>query len=251
MAISMGEYLEKIMREGSRRPDNTQKSVDFYFNHWKVLSKNKDDFEPSRGDKFYRGDCILSVKTVLGNEGYQKDSPNNWRLMRSIENDGSLTSDDTDKLIQKAERYRYLFDTLANFMPMWKLGGNNSTNLNMAKGNWRTYRDFPDLWLRDIMLWYNGPIGLERKNMRAYELFIANKENYFDRFGSWEEYIDNNYLGDFVNKDYEVLELFEGDHCPRSGILELSQIEDFLDNGIRIIEARAKRLVERIANSFI
>jgi len=244
----MERYLENVGWQGSYWGDATAKATDFYFDHWHgVLSDKKEDFEFQHGkDRFYRGDCIFSEKTVLGNEDPLKGREKNWRLLRSIEKDNGLTETEIYELFQKAERFRSLFPTLANFMPLWRLGGDSSTNLNLAKGSyWGAYRDFPDLWLGDIMLWYNNPEKLEENNKGTFELFRANAENYFDKFGSWEEYIDNNYLEDFVDKDYGVVCLFRGDHCPRNGVLELSQIKGFLENGARIIEARAKRLAEK------
>jgi len=240
----MDRFLEDVGWFGSDWGDSTPRATDFFFDFWHgTLSNNKEDFVYLDGkDKFYRGDCIFSEKTVLGNEDALKGREKNWRLLTSIADENDLTDPEIVALVRKAERYRGLFPTLANFIPLWRLGGVSSTNLNLAKGSWATYRDFPDLWLKDIMLWYNEPEGLKTLNSGTYCLFRLNAESYFDKFSSWEGYIEKNYLGDFVNKDLDVIDLFEGDHRPQSGILKVSQIEDFLDNGIRFIEARAKRL---------
>jgi len=167
------KYLEDIGWHGSLWGDAAPKATDFYFDHWRgTLSNKKEDFEYQDGkDKFYRGDCIYSEKTVLGNKDPSKDREHNWRLLRSIKMNVDLTDSEIGELILKTERYRRLFPTLANFMPLWRLGINNSTNMNLAKGNWTTYRDFPDLWFRDIQVWYNDPEILEKKNRRTYDLF--------------------------------------------------------------------------------
>ncbi|MCL1811720.1 MAG: hypothetical protein FWG41_05850 [Methanomassiliicoccaceae archaeon] len=236
----MEKYLERIEPQGALWGDATPKAADFYFEHWKgTLSDKREDYEFVPGkDRFYRGDCIFSERTVLGK--------NNCRLTASIERSIELTGSEIEVLLAKTERFRHLFVTLANFMPLWRLGGYSTTNLNLAKGGWGgAYRDFPDLWLNDIRLWYEEPGALERKNERTFELFKINAENYFERFGSWEEYVDNNYLRDFLDKDHEIISLFEGGRRPPGGILDVSQIEDFLENSIRIIEARAKRFAEK------
>ncbi len=260
---------EKVESLKVRADDNCKKAREFYGLFWpKVMNLNYYCKNDERDKKVvYSGETIISFRTIAGAmirltsyyNGKNVPKSSKERLEKIVDADSKEVSCDLKK---KFKEFYKLYHTDANFMPLPKTC--SSTSLNSLKGRGGKYHDFPDLFFSDIKKYFCGDASY-REALRN----VTSKESdrcacgklinrvYLDSFGSgekgWKNFVELNYLEDFFEDDnysefvklapkikkfpYKKRKLSEDDKTKC-----VEEINEFLDNAIKIIEARSKRI---------
>lgn len=261
-------------------PDHTRESREFYSKYWgKTLSNEISDYNGSL--KKYRGDTIISFNTMtrcmisllpIYKAGDLVLSTTNQKALLDI----ILQSDDvSNNLKEKFEKFHTLYHCLANFMPLvhdrWIPDHPQFTdlkNLNQAKGSYSKYNDFPDLFFSDIRRFGFSENPYNEKDKKENAVYFTETNGiYFERFNSWNKFVERNYLQDFFQdpeftsavslapskeffKNYIYSDLSKLPEKEKKERIE--QISIFLTTAITIITARAERLYQLENNaSFI
>ncbi len=240
----------------SSDPDNAQVSREFYANYWKFLSDDIETYSAQIGG--YRGETIISFRTMAtvllrtskyykGNNIPDKGDKSKKRLDLIQEWD-----DIPQGLKKKFEEFYKKYHSLANFMPLPNEKWHCKKNLNEIKGIEPKYRDFPDAFYRVIREnVYTNHGNLEDNSFLNSEY----NKKYFDKFSSWKEYVEKNYLQDlFLDEEYTKFIKLKPtnektpykDHKNKLSNNDISdirnEVKEFLDNALAFIDKRAERL---------
>lgn len=189
-----------------------------------------------QGEKniLYNGDTLNTRDSIFGRY--------NQYLDKYCKNDIEKYYD----LKEKAEDFRIRYETLGNFMP-------SPIGINEKRGIKRGgLEDQFDLYLMEIKKFYNNNYVCERGNhkLNAFYDELEKEENktYFKIFGSFNNFIDDNYLKSFVyeeNNQYKIKSLFGEDSeeaLEKRIVLPLDdkQAKEYMENAKNIIKERAK-----------
>ena len=247
--------------------DSSKLAYEFYFSFWKLLAEDTVDFEEFC--KTYGGETIISFNTVAGiairiTDEYLNGEvtiPKNnepdcqAKRLAIILNSSFYTEEEYFK--NKFIEFFGLCHTLANFMH-FPITGNKKTSLNCQKNSFADCHDFPDKFFKHVKSFYS------RKAKTVMPVWMRHETNYkyLNKFGSWKNYVEKNYLQDFFHDDdyANFIQLapsqplsvpFKGnkgliDSLKKDSIQrEKSKIwinDIFLKNAIAIIRQRASRL---------
>ena len=263
---SNNKYLEEVISDelSKKDPDHTGKAREFYAKFWHGSLSN---YDGAIGN--YRGDTIISFNTVAGwmicmlpiFKGDFKLPKTAKKRLKTI-----LEADDEDvcnSIKENFMSFHKIYHALANFMPVIneKWGQKPIVNLNQAKGLNPRYRDFPDLFFKDVKDFYMKDYGI-----LEFPIFKNGmNKNYFKEFGcssvGWKEYIEANYLQDFFTDDsyMQCVQIapdgikvkmppskygsYFAKMLKEDREIYKNYIANFLTIAISIIEKRAKRLL--------
>lgn len=162
-------------------PDDSMVARKFYLEFWGAfLTKGSIEL-------VYRGDTLLSFKTIAGCMIRLLGEYNGENMPESSKERLKMINDSMDKLIDKdlKEKFKEFYKkyhTLANFMPLVKLNtccrSENSSYLQYVKRC--SYKEFPDQFFGAIRKYYYKEESNEKFD------YQENKA-YFEMFGSREE----------------------------------------------------------------
>ena len=152
-------------------------------------------------------------------------------------------------LINDAEIFRIVYETLGNFMPLpcGRLTKAETCDrffsLNLAKND--TYLDQFDLCLEEIKKFYDKkPLAYN-----AYANAIRNNSEYFYLFSDFRDFLEKNYLQAFVTDfdggDYTIKKLFdreEGQVLPEKD----TEILAYFEKSTKLIKTRAETMKEAL-----
>lgn len=167
------------------------------------------------------------------------------------------------KIIEKAEKFRWDYETLGNFMPFPVILGynlNNSKNIN--------FQDQFDLFLKAIKHFYKlnkealkKDENLEYDNEDNFSNVLVKNREYFKIFGNFKTYIEKNYMQDYIknynqkmtDEEMEVIDLFNRKNK------EKKQISEYFDNllidekskYLNLIKKRADRMKKELKEVLI
>ena len=270
------EFLKEIKGDKlSEDPDHTLSAREFYAKFWKTsLSGCILDYDGAVGN--YRGETIISFNTMAGclirllpiyfDRGLDLPKVGNERLdiIRKID-DGEFPSFEDDNLIKRLkcnfDKLYLRYHSLANFMPLVR----GDVHINLVKGR-VPYHDFPDVFFSDLKKCEPKRVFYNKVNAKYFERFgnwkAFNEQNALQSsFGGWKEFVELNYLQDFFKDEdngksscnYEnpialapksekmpYRDRKKFDDAIRKVCIE--EIDAFLENALAIIENRAKRL---------
>lgn len=187
------ELLKNI--KSSVDPDMSKEAKEFYYQYF---PKYMDSFYQIQNG--YRGDSLISLGWSFGVKNKTGIFDINQRSYNR------LFDKDEIKLFYL---FREGYHSRANFIII-------PTKLNLYRGAYRKNDndnngygtcDYPDIFLRIVRSFFIGDNLSEREKN-----YVAPYENWLIQYGvgeeGWKNFVDSNYLNPFVNKDYEVKDLF-------------------------------------------
>lgn len=208
-------------------------------------------YEVTNGETVYRGDTMTSAWTPIKNyiqlrmPGQNKIQGDKWELyfLRNIEK---------IRLSPEAGRFLQLTHTIGNFIPVPR-GFNTGRSGEYAK--WDSW----DLTLAQIFQWYmdNSDMtdicnheALERLFTYAKdkESAIQYCEAWLQLFGTWDNFIKENYLEAFVNKNGTPKKFFPGHSLDKPLPKTLKEYEIFFQSVNKCIEKRGKQIANFLMN---
>lgn len=146
--------------------------------------------------------------------------------------------------VDLVEDFRIKYETLGNFMPM-------PEGLNQKRG--KPLQDRFDMYLYEVKKFYENEYNYFGK-LETLGEELKRKENYFKGFGSFKNYIEQNYLQDFVESDYTIKDLSinseeEAHKQDENNIQEIKtckQVKNYIKNAKDIIKNRAEKMKKRL-----
>lgn len=168
----------------------------------------------------------------------------NYLINRFYDSDNELKSflDETESL----KKFLSIYHTLGNFIPF-------PVGCNPTRGCGTTC-DYWDLTLKHIYEYYkikdsdkteDAAVIIQKicKNTSKIPDAETNLKKWLDKFGSWESFIDENYMSPFVDENGEPKELWEG-HFDGAVLPDFDQCNEYFKNASEWILARGKLMVE-------
>ena len=203
-------------------------------------------YELTNGKLIYRGDTMTSawvpIKNYIKLMMHVQTIPEQdmWELY-FFRNTGKI------ELPSEAGRFLQLTHSVGNFIPVPE-GFNKGRSGEYAK--W----DFWDLTLNQIFMWYNDNADLTKSRCHdaLNRLFtyaddkdvVGRCEAWLEMFGTWENFIKENYLEAFINEQGMPKVFFFGhsldDPLPKT----FEEFETFFKNVNECIEQRGKQIVD-------
>ena len=208
--------------------DSSKQAINLYIQAWNSVEKV--DFKriangSGKNKKKLTGETMNSFATTY--KQYKKLTAENLISVRDVE--------------EKIREFACLTHSIGNFMPV----ANGSFNPR----RYQKTKDYWDLTLRDIHLWYTN-----RSQETALAKILEDSSDWLNIFGEnqegWDKFIEENFLQDFVIKEDdsfgEPIEFweghFEGEVLPKS----LDDINSFLMFVNIAIQKRGLRIIMKI-----
>lgn len=155
-------------------------------------------------------------------------------------------------LPQAAETFFRLCHTIGNFT-VWL------ADCNMPRGN-GPVKDYWDLTLYHIHQWYEVNKELTTKNDALLKLFgsqLVIFQDWLVSFGTWDKFVEQNFLQDFVETDGKPKELWKnhfvskgvkptGKRCSEREVAGKTDFEQFFENSSKLIGNRGKKIAEAV-----
>ncbi len=188
-------YLSRVEADKrSKDPDDTEEAIYFYIDEWnsKLNLNNMEEYI-----KNYRGETLISFSTLAGAyirclpeyNGYNMPEFNRKRL-QVIADSNNVSLEDKDIF----QEFYDIYHTKANFIPFPPIAGNKKKDLNSVKG--LQYNDFPDLFFKEIKLYYGSANYKEFLDIECNKIYLSN-------FNDWNDFVISNYLQDyFIDKEF-------------------------------------------------
>ncbi len=203
------------------------------------------------------GDTLNSAWTTLnklfGEFGYYRklfgDYENNMSRVKILSQYYAGNGEQKEKFAFLEERNEFLdfakaYHTLGNFMPV-------PVGCNQPRGR-SSVQDYWDLTLLNIWKYYSeGQKQYIEKNVGAS--MLEKYREWLDAFGTWEEFINKNYLEAFVNDNGEPKELWDGhfeQYVKGGTALPTSEEQcwDYFGNAAKRINERSKAMYKIYKN---
>lgn len=160
--------------------------------------------------------------------------------------------------LKDKNEFKKKLKSMENFLNHWHMLGNYCPvprHFNKARSGC-THYDYWDLTLMKIKEYYDEIENPDDKGDDAWKILgeellhgtgnaLACKK-WLDYFGSWKNFIDKNYMQDFVNGNYEVEPFFE-EHSWNKPTPEREEVfNDLFQNASKMIEKRTGRIVDAL-----
>lgn len=153
--------------------------------------------------------------------------------------------------------------SMENFLNHWHMLGNYCPvprHFNCARSGCAANYDYWDLTLMKIKEYYNEIGKLDDKGDDEWKILgeellhgagnaLACKK-WLDYFGSWKEFIEKNYMQDFVNGNYEVKPFFDGHNWNKPTPKTLKEFNDLFQNASEMIKNRTERIVNALTAEY-
>ena len=196
-------------------------------------------------DTVFRGDTMTSIWTTL--KEYVKlktgthmiDEADSWELF-------ILRNHKRIDLSYHAGRFIQLGHSIGNFMPV-------PPGFNVGRSNYGKW-DYWDLTLCQIHQWYmDNPINSEYVNNRALDILFDNERNkqtsilncqmWLKSFETWEQFIQQNYMESFVDKNGVPKRFFKSHSLNNPLPTTIKEFEEFFKTVNECIMIRGKRII--------
>lgn len=160
------------------------------------------------------------------------------------------------ELLEKSEDLKHfitVYHTLGNYIPV-------PYGFNKARSGYYGSHDSWDLTLMKIKEYYDAYDVKKEVSSNSGELFpclpeikimelLHNREiiscyQWLNSFAGWEDFIDKNFLQDFVGSDYQPIPFCKGHSwkCPQVS----ENFDEFFRNAWQMIEKRSRRMIKEI-----
>lgn len=220
---------DKIKGDADRIPI----SYSIYYLLWKdILDLESNQLNGKANTKFeeieFNGDTLNTRDFILS-----VDNKYLFDMCKDIDKNEILET------VDLVEDFRIKYETLGNFMPM-------PEGLNQKRG--KPLQDRFDMYLYEVKKFYENEYNYFGK-LETLGEELKRKENYFKGFGSFKNYIEQNYLQDFVEDDYTIKDLsinseeaYKQDENNIQEIKDCIQVKNYIKNAKAIIKNRAERM---------
>lgn len=209
-------------------------SYSIYYLLWKdILDLESNQLNGKANTKFegieFNGDTLNTRDFILS-----VDNKYLFDMCKDIDKNEILET------VDLVEDFRIKYETLGNFMPM-------PEGLNQKRG--KPLQDRFDMYLYEVKKFYENEYNYFGK-LETLGEELKRKENYFKGFGSFKNYIEQNYLQDFVEDDYTIKDLsinseeeaYKQDENNIQEIKDCIQVKNYIKNAKAIIKNRAERM---------
>lgn len=213
-------------------------SYSIYYLLWKdILDLESNQLKGKANTKFegieFNGDTLNTRDFILS-----VDNKYLFDMCKDIDKNEILET------VDLVEDFRIKYETLGNFMPM-------PEGLNQKRG--KPLQDRFDMYLYEVKKFYENEYNYFGK-LEALGVELKRKENYFKGFGSFKNYIEQNYLQDFVEDDYTIKDLsinneegvYKQDENNIQEIKACKQVKNYIKNVEAIIKKRAEKMKKRL-----
>lgn len=213
-------------------------SYSIYYLLWKdILDLESNQLNGKANTKFeeieFNGDTLNTRDFILS-----VDNKYLFDMCKDIDKNEILET------VDLAEDFRIKYETLGNFMPM-------PEGLNQKRG--KPLQDRFDMYLYEVKKFYENEYNYFGK-LETLGEELKRKENYFKGFGSFKNYIEQNYLQDFVEDDYTIKDLsinseeeaYKQDENNIQEIKDCIQVKNYIKNAKAIIKNRAEKMKKRL-----
>lgn len=235
-------------------PDSESKLLqNIYSLLWPEIKEQKSEYMINSNSWIY-SDNMISVQTTL-NSYIRRKMPEVFKKygVKRISNKMCIELYETDpafrRLLNTSEDLAHfiaVYHTLGNYIPV-------SCGFNIARSGYYGSHDYWDLTLMKIKEYYDARksqsgLGgvLTSPEVKIMELLHCNNEvvcccKWLNSFRGWEDFINRNFLQDFVDADNQPIPLCDGHswECP-----QVLNFEEFFKNTWQIIEKRSRRMIE-------
>lgn len=225
---------DKIKGDADRIPI----SYSIYYLLWKdILDLESNQLNGKANTKFeeieFNGDTLNTRDFILS-----VDNKYLFDMCKDIDKNEILET------VDLVEDFRIKYETLGNFMPM-------PEGLNQKRG--KPLQDRFDMYLYEVKKFYENEYNYFGK-LETLGEELKRKENYFKGFGSFKNYIEQNYLQDFVESDYTIKDLsinseeeaYKQDENNIQEIKTCKQVKNYIKNAKDIIKNRAEKMKKRL-----
>ena len=202
-------------------------------------------YELLNGNSIFRGDSMTSIWTTL--KGYIKLKTG----VSKINNDDTwemyiLRESSRINLSANAGRFLGLGHSIGNFIPV-------PQGFNVGRSNWGKW-DYWDLTLYQIYQWYmdNDLQNMNVNNQALETLFtgdrnkqssIINCEIWLRSFGTWGNFVKQNYMESFIDKKGVPIKFFKNHSLKYSTPKTLKEYEEFFKTINECISSRGKSII--------
>ncbi len=223
---------------------------------WPEIKEQKKEYMVNKSEWTY-SDTMISVQTTLNNY-VGKQLPEVFKKygVKRISNKMCIELYESDsafrKLLDESEDLAHfinVYHTLGNYIPV-------SFGFNIARSGFCGSYDYWDLTLMKIKEYYDAKIAqsgygefLVIPELKIMELLHCDREviccckwlNSFE--GGWEDFINQNFLQDFVDANNQPIPLCKGHSwdCP-----QVQNFDEFFKNSWQCIEKRSGRMIEML-----
>lgn len=250
--------IEKNYRQyGEIGDPDTESNLlqDIYTILWPDLKKGQKGYMMNKNR--ICSDTMTSCQTIL-NDYVERKMPDvlTKYSVKRVSNKICIALYETDpsfrELLDKSKKLKHFIDvyhTLGNYIPV-------PCGFNAARSGHFGSHDSWDLTLMKIKEYYDARKEIHEcigktpasPGIKIMELLHRNGEiinccKWLDSFAGWEDFIDKNFLQDFVGEDYQPRP-FCGEHsweCPH-----VKNFDDFFDEASLMIEKRSEKMVEKL-----
>lgn len=152
---------------------------------------------------------------------------------------------------------------LSRFLGCWHMLGNYCPvprHFNSARSGQYAVHDYWDLTLLKIQEYYKKRDKEDEVWKILGEELLHGKGNalacklWLDYFGSWENFIEKNYMQDFVDADiedgYKVKLFFEGHSWNKPKPEKLDEFKELFEKSSKMIEKRTERIVNALIEEY-
>lgn len=223
---------------------------------WPEIREEKSEYMMCKG--WIYSDTMTSCQTVLNNyvenkmpevlKRYSARHVSSLMCIELYETDAAFR-----KLLEKSEDLEHfisVYHTLGNYIPI-------PYGFNRARSGSFASHDSWDLTLMKIKEYYDAGKEISNRSEEIFprsqkvlmELLHGNKEmisccQWLNGFAGWEDFIDKNFLQDFVGPNYQSLPFCKGHSwsCPQIS----ENFDEFFRNAWQMIEKRSRRMIKEI-----
>lgn len=215
-----------------------------------------------RGKK-YRGDVINSFRTMFGkpyNQDLKLIDENKVFKINEIKTFVGINKfQNNQEVINQAKVYYQKYHTIGNMVPIPNLAyqeNNIIYNINRVKGL-GSFNDYMDYFLGIIKPYFVARIRVQIQDEPLKKLLKIN-DDFFEKYKGLEgfkTFINDFYLNDYVDNDYNVLVLFAPHlhwyHFDKTKVEEYNQAAlNYVKVATQIINNRAQKIIKKIEIEF-
>lgn len=161
--------------------------------------------------------------------------------------------------LKDKNKFKEKLGSMENFLNHWHMLGNYCPvprDFNSARSGRHAVHDYWDLTLLKIQEYYKKRDKEDEVWKILGEELLHGSGNvlacklWLDYFGSWENFIEKNYMQDFVDVDiedgYKVIRFFKGHSWDNPKPKNLNEFEDLFRKASEMIEKRTERIVKAL-----
>lgn len=237
-------------------PDSESKLLqNIYTQLWPEIKEQESEYRINNKNWIY-SDTVISIQTTLNNY-IGKEMPELLKEygVKRVSNKMCIELYETNptlkELLNKSEDLLHLvtvYHTLGNYIPV-------CYGFNMARSGYYGSHDYWDLTLMKIKEYYDKRAvqsGFQdlrcRPEVKIMELLHCDRGliccyQWLNRYEDWKDFINKNFLQDFVDIDDRPIPLCKGHSWEEP---QVKNFEEFFKNSWQIIEKRSARMIKML-----